>query len=152
MASLQDCLPKGYQDNMLQPTENEQWIRQHIFANTQHKLINAKKDQLLACKSILCSGARDLGGRATRSEALEERIQPIQSVLLEAQTIWKVAHDYLGAVQVLNCIINRPLEPNMSALELANHVERAKAVVSKNDMEVPAALMELLDNIRVPDP
>jgi hypothetical protein len=73
-------------------------------------------------------------------------------VLWEAQTIWKAAHDYLGAVQVLNCIINRPLEPNMSALELANHVERAKAVVSKNDMEVPAALMELLDNIRVPDP
>jgi hypothetical protein len=68
MALLQDCLPDGYQDKMLQPAENEQWIRDHIFGNTQHKLINVNKDQLLARKSILESGARDLGGRATRSD------------------------------------------------------------------------------------
>jgi hypothetical protein len=152
MAPLEDCLPEGYQDKMQQPAQNEQWIRKHIFANSKHKLINVKKDQLLARTSILESGAQDLGGRATRTQALEQRIHPIQQVLSEAQSLWKAAHDYLGTVQVLNCIMNRPLEPNMSATELADHVAKAKAAVSKKNMEVPPALMELLDNVRVPGP
>jgi hypothetical protein len=39
----------------------------------------------------------------------------------------------------------------MSAIELAKHVERAKTAVDKKNMEVPAALLELLDNVRVPE-
>jgi hypothetical protein len=40
----------------------------------------------------------------------------------------------------------------MSATELAKHVERTKIAVDKKIMEVPAALLGLLDNVRVPDP
>jgi len=152
MTLLSDCMPPGYQEKLSNPAENKKWIKERIFGNKQHKLINIRKDHLLTRKDILEKGAQDLGGRATRSEAIFQRIEKIQPRLEQARMIWKGAHDYLGTVAILNCIINRPSEPNMTAAELAKHVEKAKTLVDKKEMEVPAVLLELLDKVRVPDP
>lgn len=149
---LSDCMPPGYQEKLSNPAENKKWIKDHIFGNKQHKFINIRKDHLLTRKDILEKGAQDLGGRATRSEAIFQRIEQIQPRLEQARMIWKGAHDYLGTVAILNCILNRPSEENMTAAELAKHVERAKTLVDKKNMEVPAVLLELLDKVRVPDP
>ena len=56
------------------------------------------------------------------------------------------AHNYLGTVSVLNCILNRPREANMSAATLLQHAGRVKASLQSRRMQVDPGLLTILDD------
>ena len=169
IASLTECFPE-YESKIADPDAEAPWIRRHVFANPHHKGINTKKDALQIRTNMLEGSGNDeavlalaLGGRATRTgpaqaalaaldgEAASTETGPAQAALArtltDAKEQWKAAHNYLGIVSVLNCILNRPLEVGVTATDLEKHVAKTKKALQSKCMEVPENLMHRLDEV-----
>lgn len=146
MKQLKDCIPDQHEAKIGNLDEEAPWIREHIFGNPHHKLINARKD-LLRVRIGFFEGIggevmQDVGGRAT-SVSLECQVDKLE----DAEKQWEAAHNYLGVASVLNCILNRPVEAGMTAAELQKHVSKTKVALQRKSMSVPDALITRLEEV-----
>ena len=144
MKQLKDCIPDKHEAKICNLDGEAQWIQKHMFGNPLHKLINGRKDMLRAhigfMEGIGSEVQQDVGGRAT-NVSLKCQVDKLEV----AEKEWEAAHNYLGVVSVLNCILNRPVEPGMTAAELEKHVSKTKVALQRKSMSVPDALITRLE-------
>jgi len=146
MKQLKDCIPDKHEAKICNLDGEAQWIQKHMFGNPLHKLINGMKDMLRVrigfMEGIGSEVQQDVGGRAT-NVSLKCQVDKLEV----AEKEWQAAHNYLGVVSVLNCILNRPVEPGMTAAELEKHVSKTKVALQRKSMSVPDALITRLEEV-----
>ena len=137
---LRTCLPSGYKDYIDKPDECADKIQLHVFGNPRHANINPYKDSLQARLSMLAKYFA--AGHADSQDWAADWADTMKN----ANQAREEAHNYLGTVSVLNGILNRPREANMSAATLLQHASKIKAALQSRRMQVDPALLTILDN------
>jgi hypothetical protein len=137
---LRTCLPPGYLDYVLTPHDNVDKIQLHVFRNPRHAKISQYRDELHTRVGMLANNF------ATEFADSQDWAADWANAVKNANEAREEAHNYMGIVSVLNGIVNRPREANMTAAMMLQHAGKIKSALQSRRMSVHPTLLTILDD------